>query len=242
MVEKQYNEYLDAKKINKRLAINLGFYASIFTALLAAAFIIMGMFGSSSWDPFPGMVDYVWSYINVIDYVLFVPGFFLAPVFVVLMACIHYYASYEKKIFSLIGLAFAVIYAALITIDYFLLWTVTLPSIISGETAGLSLLSMYNPHGIFVAIESLAYVMMGISLLAIAPVFHGGRIEKVLKWIFIIGFILTITSLIGIILAGYDIVIHEIVVITIYCPVLIISGALLGIIFRRAGIHEINGE
>jgi hypothetical protein len=236
--ELNQQKYMETKnKLNKRVN-RIGLWAAIFTAVLAAAFIMMGMFGSSSWDSFPGMVNYVWSYIKAIDYVLFIPAFLLAPVFVVLMACIHHYAPYERKIYSLIGLAFAVIYAALITSDYFLLWTVILPSTINGETAGLSLLSMYNPHGIFVAMESLAYIMMGISLLVIAPVFQGGKIEKILKWIFISGFILAIASLIGIILAGYDIVIFEIAVIAIYCPVLIVSGALLSIIFRRAGVRE----
>jgi hypothetical protein len=193
------------------------------------------MFGSSSWDHYPGMVNYVWTFIKAIDYTLFIPGFLLAPVFLVLMVCIHYYASYDKKIFSLIGLIFAVIYATLITSDYFILWTVTLPSIVSGETVGISLLSMYNPHGIFVALESIAYLMMSIALLCIAPVFEGGRTERVLRWIFIGGFILAIGSLVGIFLMNYDIVIFEIAIITIYCPILIVSGILLGFIFRRTG-------
>jgi hypothetical protein len=151
------------------------------------------------------------------------------------MACIHYYASLDKKIFSLIGLGFALIYTTMITTDYFILWSVTLPSIIRGETASLSLLSMYNPHGIFVALESVAYLMMSVALLSIAPVFEGGKIELALRWIFIIGFILAIGSLVGVYLMNYDIVIFEIAIIGIYCPLLVISGVLIGIIFRRAG-------
>lgn len=220
-------------KLNKRVN-QIGFWAAAFTAILAAAFITMGMFGSSTWDTFPGMVNYIWTTIKVIDYALFIPAFLLAPVFVVLMACIHYYADYDKKIFSLIGLAFAVIYAAVITTDYFVLWTVVLPSTIMGETIGLSLFSLYNPHGIFVSLESIAYMMMSLALLAIAPIFKEGRKELALKWIFIIGFILAIGSLAGILCAGYDIVIFEIAIITIYCPVLIISGILLSTMFRRA--------
>ncbi|MDD1774718.1 MAG: DUF677 domain-containing protein, partial [Methanobacterium sp.] len=150
--ELNQQKYMETKnKLNKRVN-RIGLWAAIFTAVLAAAFIMMGMFGSSSWDSFPGMVNYVWSYIKAIDYVLFIPAFLLAPVFVVLMACIHYYTTHDKKIFSLIGLGFALIYATVITSDYFILWTVTLPSIVRGETLGISLLSMYNPHGIFVAL------------------------------------------------------------------------------------------
>lgn len=221
-------------KLNKSVN-KIGFWAAVFTAILAASFITMGMFGSSSWDNFPGMVNYIWTTIKTIDYALFIPAFLLAPVFVVLMACIHYYASVDKKLYSLIGLAFALIYATIITTDYFVLWTVVLPSTIMGETAGLSLFSLYNPHGIFVSLESIAYMMMSLALLFIAPVFKGGRKESALRWIFIIGFILASGSLVGILYMGYDIVIFEIAIITIYCPVLIISGILLSIIFRRDG-------
>lgn len=221
-------------KVNKRV-YRIGFWAAVFTAILAAAFITMGMFGSSSWDNFPGMVNYIWTTIKIIDYALFIPAFLLAPVFVVLMVCIHYYASVDKKIYSLIGLAFAVIYATIITTDYFVLWTVVLPSTIMGETAGLSLFSLYNPHGIFVSLESIAYMMMSLALLFIAPVFQGSRTERALRWIFIAGFVLGMGSLFGVLLMKYDIVMYEIVIITIYCPVLIISGILLGKIFQRAG-------
>lgn len=221
-------------KLNKRVN-RIGFWAAIFTAILAAVFITMGMFGSSSWDTFPGMVNYIWTTIKTIDYALFIPAFLLAPVFVVLMASIHYYASVDKKIYSLIGLAFALIYATIITTDYFVLWTVVLPSTIMGETAGLSLFSLYNPHGIFVSLESIAYMMMSLALLFIAPVFQGSRIEQALRWIFIAGFVLAIGSLVGVLLMKYDIVMYEIAIITIYCPVLIISGILLGKIFQKAG-------
>jgi len=221
-------------KLNKRVN-RIGFWAAVFTAILAAVFITMGMLGSSSWDTSPGMVNYIWTTIKTIDYALFIPAFLLAPVFVVLMASIHYYASVDKKIYSLIGLAFALIYATIITTDYFVLWTVVLPSTIMGETAGLSLFSLYNPHGIFVSLESIAYMMMSLALLFIAPVFQGSRIEQALRWIFIAGFVLAIGSLVGVLLMKYDIVMYEIAIITIYCPVLIISGIFLGKIFQRAG-------
>lgn len=233
--ELNQQKYMKTKNRLRKRVNRLGFWAAILTAVLAAAFITMGMFGSSSWDSYPGMVNYVWSYIKVIDYVLFIPAFLLAPVFVVLMACIHYYASVDKKIYSLIGLAFALIYATIITTDYFVLWTVVLPSTIMGETAGLSLFSLYNPHGIFVSLESIAYMMMSLALLFIAPVFQGSRIERALRWIFIAGFVLAIGSLVGVLLMKYDIVMYEIAIITIYCPILIISGIFLGKIFQRAG-------
>lgn len=241
MVNLELNQYIETRKNLSKRVNRLGFWAAIFTAILAAAFFTMGIFGSTSWDYIPGIVNYIWSYIKIIDYALFIPGFLLSAVFVVLMACIHYYASLDKKIYSLIGLAFALIYVTVITTDYFTLWTVILPSIIRGETAGLSIFSIYNPHGLFVALESVAYLMMSVALLSIAPVFEGGKIEMALRWLFIIGFILTVGSLLGVFLMNYDIVMFEIAVLAIYCPLLVISGVLLAIIFRKNENHN-TGE
>jgi hypothetical protein len=190
------------------------------------------MFGSSYTEPNP--YPYVGSFIKTIDYVLFYPAFLLAPVFVVLLACIYHYTHPARKIFSFIALLFGLIYAAIIIPDYFILWTVDLPSIINGQTANLSIISLYNPHGIFIALESLAYIMMSVSFLFLAPVFKGGRIEKALKWLFIIGFILAIGSYTFISLMKYDIVVFEVGIIAINVTVLIASGILISILYWRA--------
>jgi hypothetical protein len=63
MNQKNYVE--NKNKLDKRVN-QIGFLAAISTAVLAALFITMGMFGSTSWDSFPSMVNYVWSYIKVI--------------------------------------------------------------------------------------------------------------------------------------------------------------------------------
>jgi len=106
------------------------------------------------------------------------------------MACIHYYAADDKKLFSQIGLSFAVVYAAVITTDYFIQWTVVEPSILSGETAGLALFTQYNPHGLVVALEGLGYLMMNGAFLFAAVFLLGdglsarydGCSSRVLSW------------------------------------------------------------
>jgi hypothetical protein len=140
----------------------------------------------------------------------------------------------DKKIFSQIALCFALIFAGIITADYFLQLTVVLPSILSKETEGLSLFSMYNPHGIFVSLESLGYLLMNSALLALAGVFVGkNKVEFAIRWIFLIAFILAVISFGVIILAGYPIVFFEVAIITINVIVLIASGVLLSLFFRR---------
>lgn len=211
-------------------ASRLGFWSAVLTAVLAAAFFAAGIASPVRNIPYP----YVASFIPV-DYLWMYPAFLLAPTFVVLMACIHAFAADDKQVFGQIGLSFAVVYAALIMSDYFIQWTVIQPSLLSGETANLALFTQYNPHGIFIALEGLGYLAMNGAFLFAAAVFASGRLERALRWLFVTSFVAAIGSFVGLSLLRYDIVTFEVTVITINCIVLIVSGALLSVLFRRAG-------
>jgi len=228
-------------------ANRLGFWSAILTAVMAAVFFAVGFVSPVRYISYPyvdvasstcGGLQLVSCEFISMDYIWLYPAFLLAPIFVVLMACIHYYAPVDRKIFSQIGLSFALVYAAVITTDYFIQWTVVQPSLLSGETEGLSLFTQYDPHGIFIALEGLGYLMMSVALLFAAAVFTGGRLERAVRWLFVMSFILAIGSFAGLSLLRYDIVTFEVTIIMINCTVLIVSGALLSILFKRAGRYR----
>ena len=227
-----------------QLVSQLGFYSSVLTAIIAAVFFIAGILTPARSGPFaPATNSITYPYTNVAafipnDYLWLYPGILLAFIFVVLMVCIHYYAPNDKKIFSQIGLSFALVYATVVLIDYFIQFTVVIPSILSGETTDLSLFTQYNPHGIFIALESLGYFMMSVAFIFAAAVFSGGRLERVIRWLFIMSFILAIVSFTVLSLLRYDIVAFEVTILTINWTVLIVSGILISILFRRAKIYE----
>jgi hypothetical protein len=106
-------------------------------------------------------------------------GFLLTPSFLVVMACIHSYASNERKVFSLIGLSFAIIYATLISVNYFIQLTYVRQSAFD-----VSMFDMTNPQSMMWVIEVLGYFFMGLSTLFAAPVFASGRTESLVKWLF----------------------------------------------------------
>lgn len=222
----------------------LGFWSAIFTAIIAIAFFMAGILTPARSGPFAlasGSITYPYTNVAAFipnDYLWLYPGILLAMIFVVLMVCIHYYASDEKKIFSQIALSFALIYSALIITDYFIQFTVVIPSILSGETVGLSLITQYNPHGIFIAIEGIGYLMMSLSLLFAAPVFTGGKLESAIRWLFIASFILALGLFAILSLLKYDIVVFEVGILTINWIVLIISGILLSILFKKQGVNK----
>jgi hypothetical protein len=160
----------------------------------------------------------------------------LVLAYVALMVSIHFYAPTQKKIFSQIGLSFALIAAGILASDYFIQFSAIPMSLVNNETDGLAMLIQYNPHGVFIALEELGYLIMSLSFLCMAPVFVSKeRISAAIRWVFISGFVLVIVSLIAISISfGLDRLDRfEVVVISVNWLVLIVNGILLGILFRR---------
>lgn len=160
----------------------------------------------------------------------------LVLTYVALMAVIHAYARAPQKLFSQIGLLFALISAVILLGDYYVQFSVIPASLMNNETAGLALLIQYNPHGIFIALEELGYLMMSLSFLLMAFVFTGtDRLSRAIRWVFISSFLLTIIALIAIAFTyGLERLDRfEVVVISVNWLALIINGVLLSRLFSR---------
>jgi hypothetical protein len=210
------------------------------TVVVTAIFAVVAIATPARSGPFCGSGCIPAPYVNVTqfipgDYLWLIPGILLAPIFVGLVACIHSYASETRKAFSRIALSFAVIYAAVIIVNYFVQFTVVIPSLQGGETQNLSLLTQYNPHGFFIALEVLAYLSMAITFLAAAPVFFRGKLEGTIRVLFVLGFVAAAAAFVGFWLLGHDLIAVEVTVLMVDWMVLIVGGTLLSILFRRAG-------
>jgi hypothetical protein len=78
------------------------------------------------------------SWLKVISYPhdlfwLFLPSLFLAPSFLVAIICLYHKVQEELKIWSAIGVAFAIIYCAFATLTYFTQLGSVVPGIIRGK-------------------------------------------------------------------------------------------------------------
>lgn len=160
----------------------------------------------------------------------------LVLAYVTLMVSIHAYAPDSKKTFSQAGLSFALMAATMLASVYFIQFSVIPISLMKGETDGLAALIQYNPHGVFIAMEELGYLLMSLSFLFMAPVFAGrSRLERAVRWIFAGAFFLAIAALIAIsLIYGLERLDRfEVAVISIDWLVLMVNGILLSILFRR---------
>ena len=220
----------------------LGFWSALMTALLAAVAFGAGVTTPPRSGPFCSSSCITYPYTNAAsfvprDYLWMYPGILLVGIFVVLAACIHVNVPDDKKVFSQIALCWAAISAALITLDYFIQLFVLQPSLLRGETEGLSLFSQYNPHGIFIAAEDLGYLMMSLAFLFISLAFvKPNGLERAIRWLLLFGSLAAVAALIALsLIYGTNLEYRfEVTVLSINWTMLIAAGVLLSFWFKRA--------
>ncbi len=228
-------------ELSRRTSNQVGLYSSIFTALITIvtfgfAITAIPISGANCRE---GCIEY--PYLNTVsqfpkDYLWMIPAIILMLLYVVWMVSIHAYAVQHKKIFAQIGLSFAIMAALILAGDYFIQFSVVPVSLMSGETEGITLLTQYNAHGIFIVLEELGYLLMSLSFLFIAPVFSSqNRLEAAVRWVFIVGFVLAIVSLVIFSMVyGLDRQDRfEVAIISIAWLVLIVNGILLSRVFKK---------
>jgi hypothetical protein len=220
----------------------VGSISSIALAVTAFITLAIGACSPPISGPFSTGTSIKYPYTDILsrfprDYYWMYPAMLLMVFFVVYMASIDEYADAKRKILSRTALLFACLSAGVLTVNYFIQVTVIQPSLINGELDAIGILTQYNPHGIFIALEEIGYIFMSISLLFITPQFSGpGRIRAMLRWTAISGFALTVLSF-AVITFIYGIhreYLFEVAVITIDYIVLILLGILSGILFRKS--------
>jgi len=219
-------------------AVRLGVWLALLTAAVSAVFTFVAIATPARSGPFCVSGCIPAPYFNVAryipgDYLWLIPGILLAPVFLGLMAYIESHMAEAFKTLGRIALSLAAIYAAVIMVDYFVQFAVVIPSLQSGETQNLSLFTQYNPHGFFIALEVVAYLAMSAAFLAAAPLFVGGWIEWMIRWLFVLSFASVAAAFVGFWLIGHDLIAVEVTVLLINWIALIVGGVLLSIAFRR---------
>ena len=130
--------------------------------------------------------DYWWMY----------PQSALVLASLMLLICVHQAAASAVRVFSGIAVAFAAVAVPALLVDYAIQLAVLQPSFLRGETGGLALFSQYNPHGVFVAMENVGYLLLGLALFTAAAVFTAPtRLERTLRWVLMAGGALSVVAL-----------------------------------------------
>jgi len=240
---------MESITINKNV-LRFGYYSSILLAVFTFIAFGLGMMAVPPAGPYcPGDCfgypyldslshfpkDYYWMYFAVFQIIIYV----------VFMISVHFIAPPDKKINSFTGVSFGLIAAVVLLSDYFVQFAVVPISLIKGEEEGIALLTQYNGHGTFIALEELGYVMMSLSFLFIAAVFsRQSGLGRILRWILIIPILLIILFFIFYsIRYGIDRSYRfEVAAIGVNWFALIIVGILAAIVFKRKLKKENGGS
>lgn len=171
------------------------------------------------------------------DYYWMAAAGLLGLLAVVLIIVITEYAAPQRKLWSWIAVAFAAMGAVVLMIDYFVQLAVIQPSLLAGETDGLALLTQFNPHGVFIALEELGYLLLAAALTAAALVPQGASWSaRAVRWTFGPAAPLSVAALVAISIP-YGIhreYLFEVAVITIVWLPLLLGSIAWFFLFRSA--------
>lgn len=155
---------------------------------------------------------------------------FTALGLVILMACIAEYAAPEKRILGVIGLAFTILFAAVVCINRFAQLTIVRQSFLLADTEELDRFLPYGSRSVFFSLEMLGWGgFLSLATLSIAPIFTKGKLERWIAGMLLAYSILGTTSVLGyafnssIILVGF----------LAWGPILGVTVLLLGFMFWR---------
>jgi hypothetical protein len=219
----------------------VGFWSAVLTTLLTLVTFGIALFTPPLSGPYCTGDCFSYPYTDTAarfprDYLWMYPAIGLFLVYFILMTSIRELARNEHKVLSSLGLSFALMSTMLLVIDYFLQVSVVAPSLANSETEGVALFTQFNPHGIFITLEELGFLLMSGSFCCMAPAFEGkGKLGAAIRWIFIACFVFTsLAFMLYIVVYG----IHreyrfEVAVITINWITLIVAGILLSLFYRR---------
>jgi len=121
-----------------------------------------------------------------------------------------------------------------------LMTTVMQTGLSCGEIEDLSVLSQYNPHGMFIGLENVGYATLNSAFvfLGVALAMRGSKLARATAWVFVSGGALTLLLLLayaGIYGTRLDYR-FEVMSLLVIWLVLVTVGALLTVTFRRAGL------
>lgn len=108
-------------------------------------------------------------------------GLVALPVFALLLVAVHRAAPPERATFSLAGLGFGFAFVAIVWVGYAVQVAWLWPNLRAGIDTGVELLAFRNPRGLGWALNYAGWSLSGAAALALAPVFHGDRLQRRLR-------------------------------------------------------------
>lgn len=202
MLKSNRNMKPDEKNSDELKAIRFAKSVSLATALLALVTFAIAILTPPLSGPFCEGNCFVYPYHDILsrfprDYLWMFAALPLTVSYLVMVISVYVVYSTRRRILGLTGVAFALMSTLLLFTDYFVQVSVVQPSLLAREYDGIALLSQFNPHGLFIALEEVGFLFSIVALACIASLFGGpARLEKAIRRIALLFVILAIVAFI----------------------------------------------
>lgn len=174
-----------------KLAVAIGLWAAWAETLvgyvyLAGYIALVAIFPLKPWTTIQAFAaDLNTPYMTALT-ALQVLAFLQALLVLVLAMAIHEYAPSGQKILTRLGMAFALTFALLSSLHYYVQWVGVRQSLLRSDLEGLGLFVQFNFDSPLSAINMLGWMFFyGLTTLVLAPIFGQTRIEAWIRWAFI---------------------------------------------------------
>lgn len=155
--------------------IKMGYFSALSVGVLSVVTFVMALFTPPISGPF-AQNPIAYPFLNIIDrfprdYFWMYAAMLLMLAYMIFATLLFYTTDQEKKVFAHLGMIFGTVAAVLLLTDYYIQVVMIQPGLLNGETAGMALLTQYNPHGLFIALEEIGYSLLTLSFLFYVPLF-----------------------------------------------------------------------
>ena len=113
------------------------------------------------------------------------PSLVLAPSFLAMLVCTNAVVPRDRRIWSQLGVAFALVYVPLCSAAYIVELFVVEPRVLRGAADETTILTIVRGDSVFNAIDGLGYTFMSLAALFTAPAFGGSRLERWIRWLLV---------------------------------------------------------
>jgi hypothetical protein len=178
-------------KMKQTLPVRLGFWSSIFYTALGVVYLVIlvgHMATSGLTSPLSPFTQTAAGLVTILT----------APTILVLFAVIAQLSPKEKRVLGTVGLSFAILFVAMVSINRFVQLTVIRQSSPAEQSSDLARFLPYAADSVMFALEILGWgFFLSLACLFVAPLFSGPRLNRVIRWLYVLFALLSLMSVLG---------------------------------------------
>ena len=223
MLSAQIDNKEHSQNMKKNIAVQLGFWSSVFVAVLGGVYLLLLIFYFST----EGFIFPPTPFVQLVGGIV---TFLTAPCLLILFTAIRFVNDDNNKVLGSLGISFITLFAATVSINRFVQLTVIQQSTPGISSHDLTRFLPYSTGSIMFALEMLGWgFFSSLAALCVAPLFSASRLKLSIRWLFVTYALFSFMSVIGYatetpITAGAFIA---------WGPILLALSILLAVYFRK---------